>query len=199
MRYPINEIFATLQGEAAFTGTPAVFVRVQGCPVGCGWCDTKYTWEVTADHRRMTVEEIIEAVSEFPARHVVITGGEPCLYDLHPLAGRLLALGYGVQVETSGVFPIQVPEAVWVTVSPKIGMPGGTCRPEALARANEVKMPVGKQRDIDNLLGLSVPLGRVVWLQPLSESPAATRLCVESAGRYGWRVSFQVHKLVGLP
>lgn len=45
MQYPINEIFQTLQGEGVFTGVPAIFVRLQRCPVGCSWCDTKHTWE----------------------------------------------------------------------------------------------------------------------------------------------------------
>jgi 7-carboxy-7-deazaguanine synthase len=199
MNYPVNEIFQTVQGEATHTGTPAVFVRVQGCPVGCGWCDTKQTWDVPADHPRLSVEDIVRAVGRFAARHVVITGGEPCLYDLNPLLAGLAAAGYGLQIETSGVYPIQVPDSVWVTVSPKVGMPGGTCRADSLARADEIKMPVGKPRDVETLLGLPVPEGKPVWVQPLSESPAATRLCIEAATEHGWRVSFQVHKLVGLP
>ncbi len=49
MQYPINEMFQTLQGEGYFTGVPAIFIRLQGCPVGCSWCDTKHTWEKDAD------------------------------------------------------------------------------------------------------------------------------------------------------
>ncbi len=199
MIYPVNEIFTSLQGEAFFTGTPVVFIRLQGCPVGCGWCDTKHTWDVPANHPRLTVDEIMTTIGQFPARHAVISGGEPCLYDLNPLAGRLLAAGYRVQIETSGVYPIQAPIEVWVTVSPKIEMPGGTCRADSLARADEIKMPVGKRRDIDTLLGLPIPEGKPIWVQPLSENPTATRLCIDAAARHGWRVSFQVHKLVGLP
>ena len=221
---PVNEIFETIQGEAGFTGTPAVFIRLQGCPVGCGWCDTKHTWHVDEKHRleglrpilikdryeqihgansfaHLDIDTIMEGVQTFAARHVVITGGEPCLYDLRPLTERLVYEGCRPQVETSGTEEILVHPATWVTVSPKIDMPGGRQVLEsALIRANEIKFPVGKMEDIKKLQQqVADKVGHAtIWLQPLSQSNSATTLCIEQASINGWRVSFQVHKFVGL-
>ncbi|ARU05656.1 7-carboxy-7-deazaguanine synthase QueE [Comamonas serinivorans] len=215
---PINEVFETIQGEACMTGTPSVFLRLQACPVGCPWCDTKHTWALDPARQvavadmlaktddadtwaAMEVDELLATVQAFRARHVVITGGEPALYDLVPLTTLLIAHSYSVQIETSGTHPIRVHPDTWVTVSPKLDMPGGLpVLPEALARANEVKHPVGKPADVERLLGLD--LGRVprslIWLQPISQSPKATALCVDEATRHGWRVSIQTHKFLGV-
>jgi 7-carboxy-7-deazaguanine synthase len=218
---PVNEIFPTIQGEGSFTGTPAWFVRVQGCPVGCGWCDTKHTWHVRDDELRSftevaakagqaeptysvaALEEIRAAMLKRPnVRHVVISGGEPCMYDLVPLTTRLLEDGFTVQVETSCTAHAQVHERTWITGSPKFDMPGGReVLTEMLARANEIKHPVGKQADIDRLVARVLPHirpGVPVYLQPLSQSPKATALCVETALAMGVRVSVQTHKFIGV-
>ena len=219
---PVNEVFDTIQGEATNTGLPASFLRLQGCAVGCPWCDTKYTWvadparrigpaemlaktQDTPGFAAMTTDEIVAMLDPRPPRLVVITGGEPCAYDLEDLTGRLLRHrpDRRVQIETSGTQPIRVDPAAWVTVSPKPGMPGGfAVLPSAVSRANEIKWPVGAPRDVDALraflgehrLDPSVP----VWLQPLSRSPKATELCIEAATMHGWRVSIQVHALLGV-
>lgn len=220
MQLPVNEVFETIQGEATFTGTPAVFIRLQGCPIGCGWCDTKHTWHTreadsvplsqvmqkdggadTPKFARVHFKDLANLVqASFDARHVVITGGEPCLHDLEPLSSALVAAGYRVQIETSATHPIRCHADTWVTVSPKVGMPGGfPIRDDAMQRADEIKWPVGKQRDVDNLVALcGRNPGVPVWLQPLSQSPKATRLCVDAATRNGWRVSIQTHKFMGV-
>ena len=217
---PVNEIFETIQGEGAHSGTPAVFIRLQGCPVGCPWCDTKHTWERGASGERncanilektisaptwapFDTENLLDVVTTLRPRHVVITGGEPCLHDLEPLTAALIELaGRRVQIETSGTQPIRADRRTWVTVSPKIAMPGGfKVRPDALARADEIKMPVGRPEDIENLLVLlaaerhqpSVP----VFLQPLSTSRKATELCVAAASANDFRISVQLHALLG--
>jgi 7-carboxy-7-deazaguanine synthase len=223
---PVNEIFTTIQGEATFTGTPAVFIRLQGCAVGCPWCDTKFTWEVdpanevagddvaaktasgSASWARMTPSALLDRIRRsHPVRHVVITGGEPCDQDLTDLTTVLIRHGLVVQIETSGTAPVRVHPDAWVTLSPKIGMPGGkTVLDEALLRANEIKMPVGKADDVDVLRDLLMRLRALdphstplVWLQPLSTSRKATALCAEEAYRSGsWRVSLQAHVLAGI-
>lgn len=218
MIYLVNEVFETIQGEAKFTGTPAIFLRLQGCPVGCGWCDTKHTWELnfsdqtpiplmlakqkdSPKHARASVDDILEIVCKFQAKHVVITGGEPCLYNLNELTQALIASGRTVQIETSGTHKIQAHSSTWITVSPKVGMPGGfKMLDSALALANEIKFPVGKLRDIMVLIGLLQEISNkpLVWLQPLSQSVKATEICVKAATRYGWKVSIQTHKYMGV-
>ncbi len=99
--YKINEMFETIQGEGVFTGVPAVFVRLQICPVGCSWCDTKQTWEALPEDETSLGDIMVKTedsptwssidaqgiVNEYikqgyTAKHIVITGGEPCIYDL---------------------------------------------------------------------------------------------------------------------
>ena len=222
----VNELFETIQGEAHWTGTPAVFVRLQGCDVGCSWCDTKHTWEIplmsldkkssnevsanlmlnknedSPNYARLSQPELIKQIQSFRAKHVVITGGEPALYDLTSLTECLIALDFNVQLETSGTYPIRVSPAVWVTLSPKLNMAGRKeVRLDALARANEIKLPVGKLRDYelfcDWLKDKILPDGDV-WLQPLSQNPTATQLCCDIALANGHRVSVQVHKYLGI-
>jgi 7-carboxy-7-deazaguanine synthase len=186
--FAVNEVFQSIQGEAHHAGTPSVFVRLQGCAVGCPWCDTKHTWDVNPDDEvsveqmlakdvnaptfaHMSQVDILSVVGRFNARHVVITGGEPCSYDLRSLTKDLTRGGRSVQIETSGTQPVRVAPETWVTVSPKLGMPGGfTVLDEALARANEIKLPIGKRADVERLAALIA--GKIttdeIWLQPLS-------------------------------
>jgi 7-carboxy-7-deazaguanine synthase len=218
---PVNEVFQTIQGEGRHTGTPAVFIRLQGCPVGCPWCDTRFTWELETSHEvaagamatkdhsgapswaALSPEQLVDYVLRHRAHHVVITGGEPAMHDLMPLTGALIAqAGRSVQIETSGTFPIRCHADTWVTVSPKLAMPGGLAvLDEALHRANEIKFPVGRQADIAALHDLidrgDIQPGTLIYLQPLSLSPKATELCIQNATANNWRVSLQVHALAG--
>ena len=82
--YPVMEAFATVQGEGAHTGTPSWFLRLGGCDVGCVWCDVKESWNADA-HPRQSVKEIVAAAVDSGRQVVVVTGGEPAMYDLAPL------------------------------------------------------------------------------------------------------------------
>lgn len=109
----INEIFYSLQGEGYYSGTPAVFVRFSGCNLNCPFCDTDHV--VAMD---MSEDDILYAISKWPSRHVVLTGGEPSLQVTSELISELHDNGYFVQVETNGTVPL--PESVdWITCSPK--------------------------------------------------------------------------------
>lgn len=208
---PVSEVFPTIQGEGHWTGTPAVFVRLQGCDVGCPWCDTKHTWSL--DHREASFENLtvsalvarVEAVSGV-IRHVVITGGEPLMHNIDPLIRAFVSVGYRVQVETSGTRP-PPREQCWLTVSPKIGMPGGYgIDQECLRRADEIKHVIGKAAHARQLADLIAPLGfdgdlngPRVYLQPVSMSAKATRDAVAECMARNWRLSVQTHKVAGIP
>ena len=219
--YKINEIFETLQGEGSFTGQPSIFIRLQGCPVGCSWCDTIHTWEVSPEKEveqknitsknqesscwgTFTVEQLKALfISEgYQAKHIVITGGEPCLYDLTPLCLALEDIGYSCQVETSGTFEVQVSNKCWVTVSPKVNMKGGyKVLKSALLRANEIKHPVATEQHIDDLkelLNRHKIVNKQVYIQPISQKERATKLAIKSCIENNWRLSVQVHKYIGI-
>ena len=229
MLIPINEYFETIQGEATYTGTPSLFIRLQQCPVGCSFCDTKYTWylkdedetkdlqdiinkkdldftkgEGNPTHIKLSVQQLYEMCLQSKANHIVFTGGEPCMYDLSHITWLLNKNSNGrftTQIETSGTFEILCDNQTWVTVSPKIGMKGGyEVLSESMFRANEIKFPVGKEKDVDKLKTLlqtwNVPKTVKIWLQPLSTSVKATELCISHAMQNNWNISIQTHKYI---
>ena len=111
----INEIFYSLQGEGHYTGTPAVFVRFAGCNLKCSFCDTDFT-----SFTKMTEDDIVRETGQYPANHIVITGGEPTLQITASLVSKLHDAGKYVQIETNGTNVL--PEGCnidWVTCSPK--------------------------------------------------------------------------------
>ncbi len=104
VRLRINEIFHSLQGEADAVGFPTVFVRLTGCPLRCGYCDTEYAFHA-GDW--LSLDGILERVASFGAAHVCVTGGEPLAQpDCLPLLARLCDAGYRVSLETSGALDI---------------------------------------------------------------------------------------------
>jgi 7-carboxy-7-deazaguanine synthase len=225
LKYKVNEVFTTIQGEGRFTGHPAVFIRLQGCDVGCGFCDTKYTWDDKEDAFTvspdeifaktltqteeqkltwafMTLEQLFDYVeTQKNVKLVVITGGEPCLQVIHPLIEALEATHRVVQIETSGTEPVDCTDKTWVTVSPKIQI--GNMKPiisQAIERANEIKFVCGAEAHLaklDELLATHKTTARI-YLQPLSILPKATQLCVDVAIKRGWHVSIQTHKYINV-
>ena len=207
----IREIFPTIQGEGRYTGAPSVFVRLQGCDVGCPWCDTKESWDFGAHDilvvvRGRDLADLLRAQhgAKPGIHHIVITGGEPAAYDLLEATAGLIARGFTVSVETSGTYPLRVHDDTWVTVSPKWDMPGGRkVRDDVLYRANELKCVVGKDADVDRAVDAWLPEQRAngvqLYLQPLSMSSKATELCVAACLETGAHLSPQTHKHLGLP
>jgi 7-carboxy-7-deazaguanine synthase len=115
----IAELFYSLQGEGALVGVPSVFIRTSGCNLRCVWCDTPYTsWQ--PEGTEFTIEQILDEVKAHPARHVVVTGGEPMILpDVGPLTERLRALGLHITIETAGT--VYRPVACdLMSISPKL-------------------------------------------------------------------------------
>jgi 7-carboxy-7-deazaguanine synthase len=217
----VNTIYQTIQGEGVKTGVPMVLLRLQGCSVGCPWCDTKETWSVGTgvpvplDALPSGKSEVYAVAYEADiVRHicarwvtkwVLVTGGEPAEQDLAPLVAALHGAGRMVAIETSGTARGHIGSAAdWVCVSPKLFMPGGRpVLPEVVEAAHEIKYVVGTRKDIarldDLLSGLNLRKDVSICLQPVSRSPAATALCVETVQERGWRLSIQTHYLIGVP
>ena len=115
----IAEIFHSIQGEGSLVGVPSVFVRTSGCNLRCAWCDTPYTsWHPEGDD--WTVDRILAAVDAYPARHVVVTGGEPMIArEIVELTRGLRARGRHITIETAGTVFAPV-ECDLMSVSPKL-------------------------------------------------------------------------------
>lgn len=148
----IAEIYASLQGEGLLAGTPSTFVRTSGCNLRCRWCDTPFTsWEPTGDEQ--SIAAILAAVAALAPRHVVVTGGEPLLFnDVADLCRRLRAKGYHVTIETAGTVPLAAP-ADLMSISPKLTSSappadtptGWAARHEAARRRDDVLLALMAQ------------------------------------------------------
>ena len=115
----ISEIFYSIQGEGMLAGVPSVFVRTSGCNLRCSWCDTPYTsWE--PEGVAMRVAEIVAEAGRHPARHVVVTGGEPMIQpEIGELTGRLRDAGLHITIETAGTMLVPV-ACDLMSISPKL-------------------------------------------------------------------------------
>lgn len=149
----LSEIFFSLQGEAARSGIPTIFVRLTGCPLRCTWCDTEYAFTGGTITR---IEEILAQVARYPTRYVCVTGGEPlaqktCL----PLLSAFCDAGYDVCLETSGALDITaVDSRVARIMDLKAPSSGETAKnllsniPD-LRKTDEVKIVIASRADYD--------------------------------------------------
>lgn len=187
----VNEIFYSLQGEGFYAGTPAVFVRFSGCNLKCSFCDTLHD-----GFMEMSEEEIMREVVKYPARHVVITGGEPALQLTPSLVDRLHEAGKFVQIETNGTVPLPAGCCVdWVTCSPKY-------RPVRLSHIDELKVVfTSSELDMSQYGGFSA---KVYCLQPCDVGDSEANACIlNGAVSYclahpKWRLSLQTHKMINV-
>lgn len=195
--YNVNEIFYSLQGEGANTGTPAVFVRFAGCNLRCPFCDTDFSASTP-----MTAEAIVEAVEQYPSNLVILTGGEPSLQVDEALISALHDHDLCIAIETNGTR--ELPEGIdWVTVSPKEGSH------VVLHEADEVKVVfVGQDVEpyCDDIAAESY------YLQPCSreevietpDGPVTRRtdnheeVIAYCLAHPHWSLSLQTHKMLGI-
>jgi organic radical activating enzyme len=207
----IAECFFSIQGEGVTAGVPAVFVRLQGCSVGCRWCDTRYSWDPHGG-REVTLQAVLEEASAFPCRRVVVTGGEPLESPLFsPLVAGLKAAGFTIEVETSGILP---PPAVAVdqwNVSLKLASSGvaEARRLDAeaiaafLAREAWWKFVVTAPDDVEEVRDLverfALPHERILLMPEgvrREELLDRSAWVVEECRRHGWRYSPRLHVLL---
>jgi 7-carboxy-7-deazaguanine synthase len=210
----VSELFTSIQGEGPSVGTPSVFVRLQGCTVGCAWCDTKYSWDARRGDE-LTLETLLHRVKDAGAPNVVVTGGEPLEHPAFvPLVAGLSALGLRIEVETAGT---QVPPRLTVdqwNVSLKLAHSGvpfeRRLRPEAIERFRDLgawfKFVVGDERDLDEVLAIQARHGLAserILLMPLGmlreEQQALMPRVVGWCRRHGFRFSPRLHILIWGP
>ncbi len=198
LQFPVMEQFYTIQGEGAFTGSAAYFIRLAGCDVGCVWCDVKESWN-TEGYPVVASSELVVAALNSGTEIVVITGGEPAMYDLNNLTQELQEKGLRTHIETSGAHPIR---GVWhwVCFSPKkFKQP----LPEAYEKADELKVVIYNKHDFkwaethtekvrkDCLLYLQPE-----WSRQEEMTPLITQYVKDNPR---WKISLQTHKYMGIP
>ena len=192
----VNEIFYSLQGEGFHTGTASVFVRFAGCNLHCPFCDTHHE-----PFTELAPEDIVQRVAEFPARHVVLTGGEPALQITPHLIDLLHSEGRFVAVETNGT--LALPDNLdWVTLSPKDPFLGNIAH-TVLHEADELKLLFDGRHDPADYADFPVRHAR--FLQPVDTgNDNENRMILSKTVRYiqshpQWRLSLQTHKYLNIP
>lgn len=195
---PVMESFHTVQGEGAFSGQAAFFIRLAGCDVGCSWCDVKDSWDATA-HPVRSVEDLVAEALQGAARIAVITGGEPLMHDLGPLTEALRNAGFRTHIETSGTHPVSG-DWHWICFSPKKFK---AALPDVYPLANELKVVVVNKHDLlwaeEHAAKLAPEC--LLYLQPeWDRRDSVMPLIVEQVKRDPrWRISLQTHKYLDIP
>lgn len=195
---PLVEDFYTIQGEGHQVGKPAYFIRIGGCDVGCSWCDTKFSWN-PALHPVVDIREIVERAGSFPARAVVVTGGEPLMYPMDPLTGLLKEAGIQTFLETSGAYPLS---GIWdwICLSPKQTM---APQQDIFSKASELKVIIASPADLvwAEKNAAQVNSHCLLYLQPeWSRYKEVIPVLVEYAkNNPRWNISIQAHKFMHIP
>lgn len=194
---PLMEEFYTLQGEGYYTGTAAYFIRIGGCDVGCHWCDVKESWNAET-HPPTTIQEIVTNAKKL-AKTVVVTGGEPLMWNMNPLTTLLKQNDLRIHIETSGAYDV-TGDWDWFCLSPKkTKLPVA----EAYEKANELKVIVYNKHDFQfaEEQAALVNENAILYLQPeWSKKDEMTPLIVDYVMQNPkWRISLQTHKYLNIP
>lgn len=217
----ISEIFYSVQGEGSLVGVPSVFVRTSGCNLRCRWCDTPYaSWK--PEGQEMKAEQIVSAVIAHPAKHVVVTGGEPMIaVGMADLLMRLRDAGKHITIETAGTVAPSGVACDLASISPKLSnstptlAEAGTTwverheatrlKPDVLqqwcADYNvQLKFVISTERDLDEMRTIIEPLPVApaqVMIMAEGTSVEAIRsrsaMLVEACKKFGWRYSPRLH------
>ena len=195
---PVMESFDTIQGEGFHAGRAAYFIRLAGCTVGCHWCDVKESWDVHSNQIR-SIASLVDEVLKSKINFVVITGGEPAMYDLTALTKALKAVNCEIAIETSGCYPVKG-MIDWFCFSPKKFKPPIQ---ESYLKANELKIVVNHKSDLSWAEDHAKKVNPrcYLFLQPeWSKLDATKSLIIEYVkGNISWRISLQTHKFLNIP
>ena len=195
---PVMEEFYTLQGEGFNTGQAAYFIRVGGCDVGCKWCDVKESWNAT-DFPPVSTDIVVQHASLYPAKSIVVTGGEPLLYNMDYLCKELHNNGIRIFLETSGSQPLSGTWD-WICLSPKKDAPP---LKEVAIMANELKVIIHDDTDFQwgeensRLVSPSCMLYlQPEWSRRETMMPEIIRYILANPE---WKISLQSHKYMHIP
>ena len=193
---PLMEAFYSLQGEGFYKGTAAYFIRLGGCDVGCHWCDVKESWAVEA-HPLVPVDTIVtDALAH--SKTMIITGGEPLMWNLDLLTEKLRAAGARTHIETSGAHPLSG-TFDWICLSPKkIKRPVG----DVLQKANELKMVIYNNNDFlfAEEMAAQVSSDCLLYLQPewSKRNKVIPKIVDYVMAHPQWKASLQMHKYLDI-
>jgi len=192
------EDFYTIQGEGFYQGHAAYFIRLGGCDVGCVWCDVKDSWDASL-HPQVSVGEMVDRAQASGTEIVVVTGGEPAMYDLAPLTAALKQSGLKTNLETSGAYPL-TGAWDWVCLSPKkFKAPDSS----VYDKADELKIIIYNKSDFTwaEEFAAKVKPSCVLFLQPeWSREKEMLPLIIDYVKKNPiWKVSLQIHKYMDIP
>ena len=193
---PLMEAFYSLQGEGFYKGTAAYFIRLGGCDVGCHWCDVKESWAAEA-HPLVPVDTIVtDALAH--SKTMIITGGEPLMWNLDLLTEKLRAAGARTHIETSGAHPLSG-TFDWICLSPKkIKRPVG----DVLQKANELKMVIYNNNDFlfAEEMAAQVSPDCLLYLQPewSKRNKVIPKIVDYVMAHPQWKASLQMHKYLDI-
>jgi organic radical activating enzyme len=194
---PLMEAFYTIQGEGYHNGTAAYFIRVGGCDVGCHWCDVKESWDADV-HPPTAIETIAVQATEF-SDTIVVTGGEPLMWDMQPLTNLLKEKKLKTHIETSGAYHLSG-DWDWICLSPKKRKPPVS---KIYSKAHELKVIVYNKSDFKFAEEHAKKVSKdcILYLQPeWSVSKKITPLIVEYVMKHPkWKISLQTHKYLNIP
>tara|TARA_B100000508_G_scaffold140609_1_gene142357 strand:- start:50578 stop:51225 length:648 start_codon:yes stop_codon:yes gene_type:complete len=196
--WPVMESFYTIQGEGHHSGRPAYFIRTGGCDVGCVWCDVKESWEADK-HPDSNLDELLNEVEQSNTDFVVLTGGEPAMYDLSSLVEGLKSNNKEVAIETSGCYELSG-DVDWYCFSPKkFKAPIN----EAYERADELKIVIFHKSDFEWAESHAEKVNSAckLYLQPeWSKQAQILPLIIEYVKKNPkWSISLQTHKYMNIP
>ena len=195
---PLMEAFYTIQGEGYHSGKSAFFLRIGGCDVGCHWCDVKESWNADL-HPPTEIHKMIDQILAYPAKTVVVTGGEPLMWNMQPLTDSLHNKGMSVHIETSGAYPLSG-VFDWICLSPKKNNPP---KEAIIPKANELKVIIHNRNDFKwaEQFASHCSSDCKLFLQP--EWSKAKEMMPEIVdyvmNNPKWNISLQSHKYMNIP